>query len=180
MFTYLIQFLRLETAWNSGSNCKAAPGSSTWPSNSEWAALNHSISGRLLKPSPPGAVCHPSQPTFNPGACSAVQAGWLNTAWHADNPISVPENNWVNDTCLPIPTAPCTGEGYPIYVVNATCAKDVKKGVDFARQKNVRLVVKATGHDYLGRLVMTVSMCHRSRIHSKQIISAKFTFHLDT
>ena len=117
----------------------------------EWAALNHSLSGRLLKPSPPGAVCHPNQPTFNIAACPAVEAGWLTTAWHSDNPISVPENNWVNDTCLPNPLGPCSGEGYPIYVVNATCAEDVKKGIDFAKEKNVRLVVKGTGHDYLGR-----------------------------
>jgi FAD/FMN-containing dehydrogenase len=61
------------------------------------------------------------------------------------------ENNWNNDTCLPIATYPCSGQGYPIYVVNATCAEDVKKGVDFARENNVRLVVKGTGHDYLGR-----------------------------
>lgn len=40
-----------------------------------------------------------------------------------------------------------------MYVVNATCAEDVKKGVDFAREENVRLVVKASGHDYLGRCV---------------------------
>ena len=38
-----------------------------------------------------------------------------------------------------------------MYVVNATCAEDVKKGIDFARERNVRLVVKGTGHDYLGR-----------------------------
>ncbi len=52
---------------------------------------------------------------------------------------------------MPIATYPCSGQGYPIYVVNATCAEDVKKGVDFARENNVRLVVKGTGHDYLGR-----------------------------
>ena len=153
MFTYLLQFLGLSTTWNSlsGSSCKATPGSPDWPRDQEWATLNHSLSGRLLKPSPPGAVCHPTQPTFNPAQCPAVAKGWLTTAWHADNPISVPENNWVNDTCLPIPTDPCTGEGYPIYVVNATCADDVKKTVDFARNNNVRLIVKGTGHDYLGR-----------------------------
>lgn len=36
-------------------------------------------------------------------------------------------------------------------MVNATCSEDVKMGVDFARENNVRLVVKASGHDYLGR-----------------------------
>ena len=153
MLAYALQYLRLTTAWNSHSrlNCKAEPGSNAWPRDAEWAALNNSLSGRLLKPSPPGAVCHPNQPTFNLAACPAVQLGWLTTAWHSDNPVSVPENNWVNDTCLPNPLDTCSGEGYPIYVVNASCAEDVKKGVDFAREKNVRLIVKGTGHDYLGR-----------------------------
>jgi len=38
--------------------------------------------------------------------------------------------------------------------VNATCKEDVKRGVDFARENDVRLIVKATGHDYLGRQVL--------------------------
>lgn len=153
MFNYLIQFLGLTAISyaNSKPNCKAVPNTPSWPSDKAWSHLNHTLGGRLLKPSPPGAVCHPTQPTFNPLTCPAVQAGWLTTAWHADDPISVSENTWNNDTCLPIPTLPCSGEGYPVYVVNASCAEHVKKGVDFARENNVRLVVKGTGHDYLGR-----------------------------
>lgn len=131
--------------------CKAIPGSPSWPGIFEWNRLNRTLHGRLIAPSPPGAVCHPTRPEFNIFTCPAVQVGWLTTAWHADNPVSSPENNWNNDTCLPIPMLPCTGEGYPVYVINATCALDVKRGVDFARKKGVRLVVKGTGHDYLGR-----------------------------
>jgi len=36
--------------------------------------------------------------------------------------------------------------------------EDVKAGVDFARERNVRLIVKGTGHDYLGRQVSTLSL----------------------
>lgn len=36
-------------------------------------------------------------------------------------------------------------------MINATCKEDVKAGVDFARENNVRLNVKSTGHDYMGR-----------------------------
>jgi len=158
MLNHVIQFLSLTALSyaksNSSPQCKAVPGSPSWPSDDAWTRLNHTLSGKLLHPSPPGAVCHPSQPTFNALACPAVQAGWLTTAWHADDPVSSQVNNWNNDTCLPIPTLPCSGEGYPVYVINATCAEDVKKGVDFARQKGVRLVVKGTGHDYLGRYVV--------------------------
>jgi hypothetical protein len=61
------------------------------------------------------------------------------------------QNNWNNDSCLPIPGVRCSGEGYPVYVVNAISVGDVKAGVDFAMENDVRLVVKGTGHDYLGR-----------------------------
>lgn len=148
---FLVQLLAFATGDLQSLRCKAIPGSSDWPSSSEWAALNASISGRLLNPSPPGAVCHPTQPTFNAAVCPAVQAGWLTTIWHTENPVSTIENNWNNDTCLPIPTVPCSGAGYPVYVVNATCVEDVKQGIDFARANNVRLIVKGTGHDYMGR-----------------------------
>jgi len=153
MLRYIVQVLGLASLNIAVSqpDCKAIPVTNNWPSDTEWSKLNSTLSGRLLKPSPPGAVCHPDQPTFNLLACPAVLVGWQASAWHADNPVSSPENEWNNDTCLPFPTDPCSGEGYPIYVVNATCAEDVKKGVDFARQNHIRLIVKGTGHDYMGR-----------------------------
>lgn len=155
MLSYLYQFLGFTALGlaTSHSECKAIPGTNSWPSDAEWAGLNNLLSGRLLKPAPPGAVCHPTQPTFSAIACAVVEAGWLTTKWHTDNPVSTIDNNWNNNTCLPIPALPCSRQGYPVYVVNATSAEDVKKGVDFAREKNVRLIVKGTGHDYLGRCV---------------------------
>ncbi|KAH8600686.1 hypothetical protein B0O99DRAFT_589582 [Bisporella sp. PMI_857] len=151
MFTYVTQLVGLVSAFSHGPVCKSVPGSNLWPNDRAWSALNNSISGRLIKTVPPGSVCHPTQPTFNPLACPSVQAGWLTSQWHTDNPVSSIINNWNNDTCLPLPALPCSGKGYPIYVVNATCAADVKKGVDFARANHIRLNVKGTGHDYLGR-----------------------------
>jgi hypothetical protein len=37
------------------------------------------------------------------------------------------------------------------YAINVTDAATVAAGVNFAREHNVRLVVKNTGHDFLGR-----------------------------
>jgi hypothetical protein len=152
MLAFVAQLLGLSAAWNS-PYCKAVPGSRDWPSAFEWSSLNRTLSGRLLQPSPPGAVCHPTQPTFDPSICPVIQADWLTADWHSTDPVSSLWNNWNNDTCLPDSSFPCSGKGYPVYVVNATCAEDVKKGVDFARQNNVRLIVKGTGHDFLGRQV---------------------------
>ncbi|KAI1748161.1 hypothetical protein F4782DRAFT_518409 [Xylaria castorea] len=41
-----------------------------------------------------------------------------------------------NGTCLVDPSTPCSGAGYPAYVVNATTAMDVKLSFDFGRFEN--------------------------------------------
>jgi hypothetical protein len=153
MLAHLFTFLALVNTGQLSStlSCKASLGSPGWPSASSWAALNNSLAGRLLRPPPPGAVCHPSQATYNAQICPAVLEAWSTTFFHQSNPISNAWNNWSNDSCLPYPDTPCSGGGYPVYVVNATCKEDVKKGIDFARKNNVRLIVKGTGHDYIGR-----------------------------
>jgi hypothetical protein len=153
MWAYLLQFVVLASAGSSPAtpSCKASPGSHSWPSPSQWAALNHSIEGRLLQPPPPGAVCHPDQVEYNPQVCLSVTAAWSTIDFHTLDPVSSAWNNWNNDSCLPYPGTPCSDEGYPVYVINATRKEHVKKGVDFARENNVRLIVKGTGHDYIGR-----------------------------
>jgi hypothetical protein len=35
------------------------------------------------------------------------------------------------------------------YVINVTGAEDVQAGIKFARENNVRLVIKNTGHEYV-------------------------------
>ena len=168
----------------SSPSCKAVPGTSDWPSASAWDSLNESTGGRLLQPPPPGAVCHPGQPTYDDAKCPAVKSGWSTYEFHSDDPISSQWNQYNNDSCLPDPSDPCSGEGYPVFVINATTAEHVKLGVDFgaypltllsfsclslslalsgsggnvakrtirtARKHNIRLIVKSSGHDYIGR-----------------------------
>jgi len=152
----LLLLLSSVNAWQPPPPCKAAPGSSNWPSLPQWNALNRSISGRLLQPPPPGAVCHPDQPTYNAAQCAnLVQNEWFQIDYYSTIPTASAWPFWNNESCLPFPGFPCSGEGYPIYAINATSKDDVKNGVDFARRNNVRLVVKASGHDYLGRYYLT-------------------------
>ncbi|PON27665.1 hypothetical protein TGAM01_v203432 [Trichoderma gamsii] len=63
-----------------------------------------------------------------------------------------------NDSCLPTADAPCSGLGYPVYVVNATTANDIKQTINFARKHKVRLNIKASGHDYLKRSTAPYSL----------------------
>ena len=136
-------------ASNGSTVCKATPGSPTWPSVIEWDALNRSVNGRLLRPPPPAAVCHANQPTYNPAMCTVTD--WTNATTYANDPVGIINPNWSNDSCLPQPKYPCTGQGFPIYVINATYPKYAAAGVSFARSHNIRLNVKGSGHDYLGR-----------------------------
>ncbi|KAK4240110.1 hypothetical protein C8A03DRAFT_13528 [Achaetomium macrosporum] len=133
------------------THCKAVPGTAGWPSPRDWTALNESLAGRLLQPPPPGAVCHPGKKSYNAAECQAVRAAWSSYEFHANNPISVDWDQWANESCLPQEGAPCSGEGYPVFVINATEVRHVQLGVQFARKHNIRLVIKSSGHDFLGR-----------------------------
>ncbi len=112
-------------------SCKAVPGSTDWPSPEIWGTLNETTGGRLLQPTPPGAVCHKTQPSYNAAKCIDVQNNWPNELFHTNDPISVEWNNWTNDTCIPVPSLDCSSVGYPVYVINATTPQHVKAGVDF-------------------------------------------------
>ncbi|KAK8074893.1 FAD binding domain-containing protein, partial [Apiospora hydei] len=131
--------------------CKAAPGFPGWPTDEEWANYNKSVGGRLIQPSPPGAMCHLGQPTFDPCRCSKVAAGWRTSEFHQDDPVSSMVNQYANDTCLPLPEYPCSSAGYPAFVVNATTAEHIKTSLIFAREHNIRVVVRSSGHDFQGR-----------------------------
>lgn len=56
-------------------------------------------------------------------------------------------------TCLPQNAAKGTCElgGYPVYSVKATKVSDVQLAMNFARNTGVRLVIRNTGHDFLGK-----------------------------
>ncbi|KAL2149832.1 hypothetical protein VTH82DRAFT_7508 [Thermothelomyces myriococcoides] len=143
--------IRSDIEYSSHPRCKAVPGSPNWPSPGEWKRLNESLAGRLLRPTPPGAVCHSGEGADESPECTAVREQWSNYEFHQNDPVSVFWNNFANDTCLPFPGAPCSGQGYPVFVINATEPRHVQLGVQFAKKHNIRLVVKSTGHDYIGR-----------------------------
>ncbi|KAL2049054.1 hypothetical protein ABVK25_010650 [Lepraria finkii] len=138
-------------AASNNTTCKALPNSPTWPSTAQWNALNTSISGQLLAPLPPAAVCGTSLSIFNNASCAYVASQYSVSDFHAKDPVSVDQPNWENDACLPDSKYPCNLQQFPNYVINATEAAHVKAAVEFARVQDVRLIVKGTGHDYLGR-----------------------------
>jgi len=49
------------------------------------------------------------------------------------------------------PNGTCTRGFYGLYVIQATTKEHIKAGVDFARKRNLRLIIRNTGHDFMGR-----------------------------
>ena len=131
-----------------------APTDTCWPSASAWSALNSSVSGRLIRNTPPAIICYPD-PQVNLPACSEILVALTNSTLIANNPIALdyPINNTcpaIDYTAGEIPGS-CTLGSSPVYSIDSISPADVAAGVNFARSNKIRLVVRNTGHDILGR-----------------------------
>jgi hypothetical protein len=62
---------------------------------------------------------------------------------------------FTNDTCRPTtnPSDTCTLGHYPVVLIKAKTVAHIQAGINFAREKNLRLIIRNTGHDFLGRSV---------------------------
>ncbi|KAH9905749.1 hypothetical protein F4778DRAFT_779140 [Xylariomycetidae sp. FL2044] len=135
-------------------DCKVFPGDTSWPSASEWSSLNASLGGALLKPKPAASVCYEG-PDFDAAQCDFVVNSASRSRFWLDDPL-VALSEWTQgSTCVAslTPEGNCTQGGFPEYVVNATSSAHIQRAVEFARDENVRVVIKNTGHDFGGRSV---------------------------
>ncbi|KAG7095768.1 hypothetical protein E1B28_006473 [Marasmius oreades] len=142
-----------------GNECRCLYGDACWPNDSDFASLSARVSQSLIHPLPPAAVCYP---VGNPsGNCTDVQLHTTDGNWRSDQPGSMQNTNFEtfifpNDTisaCYLNTTlgVPCTQGSVPPVGVDARTVEDVQAAVQFAANHNLRLVVKNTGHDFLGR-----------------------------
>ncbi|KAI0101417.1 hypothetical protein F4776DRAFT_669025 [Hypoxylon sp. NC0597] len=58
-----------------------------------------------------------------------------------------------NNSCNPWsePDVLCTLGNHAVYTLNATQVSHVQRGIKFAKCNNIRLVIRNTGHDYIGK-----------------------------
>ncbi|PLB45049.1 FAD-binding domain-containing protein [Aspergillus steynii IBT 23096] len=122
-------------------------------------AITASASARckLLSTVPVASSCWASNPFGSSVSCRTVQSSWANASWHSQRPESIDYLIYANNSCLP-PTAPgyvadngCTLGGLPQYIVNATTEEQIATAMKWAAERNIRIVVKGTGHDLNGR-----------------------------
>ncbi|PVI06075.1 FAD/FMN-containing isoamyl alcohol oxidase-like protein MreA [Periconia macrospinosa] len=136
------------------AKCKTFPGDEQWPSAQRWAALNTSLGGTLIQAAPPAAACYQG-PLFNAAKCDNVRKESSSSLFVKEDPL-IPFGMWQLGNPCPIPAATnlnnsCVVSSFPTYVVNATTVKHIQLAVNFARNNNIRVTIKNTGHDFIGR-----------------------------
>ena len=122
-----------------------------WPSSKTWVAFNSSIGGRLVAPRPPAWHCH--DPNYEEAACNEAKANWQSSFWRSNQTGAMENPLWDSPNCgIDTPRNVTCDQGFvPVYSVAAIDANDVSAAVKFAGEHRLKLVVKNTGHDYLGR-----------------------------
>ena len=116
---------------------RVRPGDPAWPPATDWERLRQQVGGRLIAVQSPLRRCRDDPVGL---ACDDVFAGLQNPYYVADEVGLTQTAGWLNAwTSQP-----------SVYAVAAKTTGDVVAGVNFAREHNLRLVVKGVGHSYLG------------------------------
>ncbi|CAA0101712.1 Mitomycin radical oxidase [Mycolicibacterium vanbaalenii] len=108
------------------------------PTEAEWAALREEVGGRLINVESPLTSCTADMTSDD---CSSVLENLRNPFWIEEQPGVSQTTGWLG----------AWQNQVSLYAVAAESADDIAAAVNFARDKRVRLAVKGTGHDYLGR-----------------------------
>src|SRR6516225_1780861 len=116
---------------------RVRPSDPSWPSSANWEELNRAVGGRLIRVQSPLVACADAA---DGAACQEVLKNLKNPYFIGDQPGLTQSSGWV-DAWTSAPSA---------YAVAARNTADVVAAVNFARENNLRLVVKGTGHSYLG------------------------------
>jgi FAD/FMN-containing dehydrogenase len=116
---------------------RVRPADTAWPAKANWERLNRDVGGRLIEVHSPLRACSDDPVGL---ACDDVFAGLRNPYYVADEVGLTQTAGWL-DAWTSQPS---------VYAVAATTTDDVVAAVNFAREHNLRLVVKGVGHSYLG------------------------------
>ena len=137
--TFALQPLAAAPFWAkaAGLTRRVRPTDPAWPRAAGWARLKDAVGGNLIEVHEPFASCATDPKDFG---CLDAMKNMGNPFWVSDQPGGTEVSGWL-DAWTPAPS---------VYAIKARNAADIAAGIDFARANNLRLVVKGTGHSYLG------------------------------
>ncbi|KAK0242494.1 hypothetical protein EDD85DRAFT_811554 [Armillaria nabsnona] len=136
-----------------------------FPSSDIWRSLNFTLGGKLLLGEPFAKPCWDSD-VNSEATCALIQAQYSNETFRSMTSGGYVNPQWETcitsgDQCLldytdptnvePLRSTKCKRGSVPAYLIDVYDTKDILTGLSFARKHKISLVVKNTGHDYLGR-----------------------------
>src|SRR3984957_1401803 len=116
---------------------RVRPGEAAWPTPAQWQELGGAVGGTPIEGQ---ALFSPWAAAPEGAACADVYHNIHNPLFIGDQPGGTQVSGWL-DAWTPAPSA---------YAVRVRHAADVATAVNFARDNNLRLVVKGGAHSYLG------------------------------
>ena len=139
-------------ASSADATCRCTFGDPCWPNQTAFDELASKLSQPLLHPVPPASTCYPP---VDASACAEAKARWSESLWRADQPGAMEDATYERfffpngsvDACYLDAnlTGKCAQGNIPVIGIDARTVEDVQAGVNFAREHNLRLVVKNTG-----------------------------------
>ncbi|TEA22392.1 FAD-linked oxidoreductase ZEB1 [Colletotrichum sidae] len=133
--------------------CKTYPGDLLYPIGLVWDIFDLLLGGVLTKTVPEASVCYDDFGNYDKAKCDFLTTNWVNGShYHTEHPTAINAVLFEGLNCMP-PTinageTNCKVGGLPSYVVEANTVAHVQLAINFARNLNLRLVVKNTGHDF--------------------------------
>jgi hypothetical protein len=148
--------INAEAVNETDKRCRYGPGDGRWPAERAWTKLSKQLStdNTLIQTTPQASPCYGA--ARNDAKCQNLAKNWLDPRTHMDDPTEILSPLYQGLTCQPpsiYNSSTCTLGGYPSYVINAKDVLDIQLGINFARNDNLRLVIKNTGHDFSGKSV---------------------------
>jgi hypothetical protein len=155
---FAVQFQFLASAYTKAPSFNCQPHQSCWPSKAEWQQLNHTLSGRLKSTVMLSSPCFENEPNFNNATCSMIKQDYANSTFR-QSVYGATENTLFEAcgaaNCYPGIVPPqgdtCSLGRLSALYVEAESPSDIITTLDFVKKTGIRMVLKNTGHDSLGR-----------------------------
>ncbi|CAG8161342.1 unnamed protein product [Penicillium salamii] len=168
-----------------GYDCR--PGQKCWPTTRQWQQFNATIDGHLFETVPIAASCYNNSLHYEKAACQVVEEYYGDSISRGTHFGQTYWLNWETcgqTGCALLETDPsellygtCSLGRLSSYYVDVREASHISAALQFAKDHNIRISIKNTGHDFYGRSSVPGTLAIWTHNLDTMKFSSKFTAH---